>query len=107
MATARKRGKGYAIRKSMGYGMDGKRIVQQMTWIPPKNLTPKQLEKELERQKVLFEEQVKTGANPNGNIKFAVFADRWVEEYGKQFLAPKTLYIILWLGRSKSNYDRL
>ena len=92
MATARKRGKGYAIRVSMGYGMDGKRIVQQMTWIPPKNLTPKQLEKELERQKVLFEEQVKTGANPNGNIKFAVFADRWVEEYGKQFLAPKTLY---------------
>ena len=92
MATARKRGKGYAIRVSMGYGMDGKRIVQQMTWIPPKNLTPKQLEKELERQKVLFEEQVKTGANPNGNIKFAVFADRWVEEYGKQFLAPKTLF---------------
>lgn len=51
MATARQKGRGYEIRVSMGCDMNGKKIVKSKTWIPPKNLTPKQLEKEIERQK--------------------------------------------------------
>ena len=76
MATARQKGRGYEIRVSMGCDMNGKKIVKSKTWIPPKNLTPKQLEKEIERQKVLFEEEVKTGACPNSNIKFEPYSKR-------------------------------
>ena len=92
MATARPKGRGYEIRVSMGYDMNGRKIVKSKIWIPPKNLTPKQLQKALEREKVLYEEQVKTGANPDCNIKFAQFVDMWVKDYGERFLAPKTLY---------------
>ena len=90
MATARQKGRGYEIRVSMGCDMNGKKIVKSKTWIPTNNLTPKQLEKEIERQKVLFEEEVKTGACPNSNIKFEPYSKRWLLEYGKQNLAPKT-----------------
>lgn len=91
MATARRKGRGYEIRVSMGCDMNGRKIVRQKTWIPPTNLTPKQLEKELERQKILFEEEVKTGNCPNSNIKFQPYSELWIKDYGKQNLAPKTL----------------
>lgn len=51
MATARQKGRGYEIRVSMGCDMNGKKIVKSKTWIPPKNLTPKQLEKRLNGKK--------------------------------------------------------
>ena len=92
MATARPKGRGYEIRVSMGYDMNGRKIVKSKTWIPPKNLTSKQLQKALEREKVLFEEQVKMGNNPDSNIRFAQFVDMWVKDYGEKHLAPKTLH---------------
>ncbi|MBQ7505236.1 MAG: site-specific integrase [Ruminococcus sp.] len=92
MATARIKGRGYEIRVSMGYDMNGKKITKSKTWIPPRNLTQKQLTKELERQKVLFEEEVKTGNCPTSNMKFKEYSDMWCKEYGEKFLAPKTYY---------------
>lgn len=92
MATARAKGRGYEIRVSMGYDMNGTKITKSKTWIPPKQFTPKQLEKELERQKFLFEEEVKTGNCPTSNMRFKMYADMWCKEYGEQFLAPKTYY---------------
>ena len=91
MASARRKGRGYEIRVSMGCDMNGKKIVKYKTWIPDKNYTPKQLEKELERQKMLFEEEVKTGNCANSNIKFEPYSKLWVKDYGEQNLAPKTL----------------
>lgn len=91
MATARPKGRGYEIRVSMGCDMNGKKIVKSKTWVPDKKYTPKQLEKEIERQKMLFEEEVKTGNCANSNIRFQPYSEIWIRDYGEQNLAPKTL----------------
>ena len=49
------------FRVSCGYDTNGKQIVRQKTWTPDKNMTPKQIEKEVNRQAVLFEEECKNG----------------------------------------------
>ena len=49
----------YYIRAFDGYNSDGEQIVRSMTWKPSENLSEKQIEKELQRQVVLFEEKVK------------------------------------------------
>lgn len=90
MATARKKGRGYEIRVSCGTDVNGKRLGKSKIWIPEPNMTSRQIEKELERQKVLFEEEVKNGVSPDNKIKFVDFSKRWMEEYGKVNLAVKT-----------------
>ena len=90
MANVRKRGNSYQIRQFVGIGVDGRRIERVMAWTPSPDMTPKQIEKELERQKVLFQEQIKNGVCPDSNIRFCDFASRWFEEYAKVKLAIKT-----------------
>ena len=51
MPTIEKRGSGYRITVSAGYDMQGKQIKKRMTWTPLPNMTEKQIQKELERQK--------------------------------------------------------
>jgi integrase len=41
--------------------VDGKQVVQSMTWKPEENMTAKQIEKELNRQAILFEQDCKKG----------------------------------------------
>lgn len=92
MATIEKRGKGYRITVAAGIDMNGKQIRHRLVWTPDEKMTPRQIEKELNRQAVRFEEQVKNGsAALGGNIKFADFAKRYFEEYGKLYLKPTTL----------------
>ena len=56
MASIRKRGNSYLIVVSMGYDYRGTRIKpRQKTVHPPEGLTPKQREKWLQEQAVLFE----------------------------------------------------
>ena len=90
MATVRPKGRGYEIRVFCGRDINGKRLDRAKMWIPEDGMTKKQLARELERQKVLFEEEVKSGICPDDGITFYVFAQRWLEEYGKQNLAIKT-----------------
>ena len=45
-------------------------------------MTPKQIEKEVNRQAVLFEEKCKMG-QITANIKFETFAEQWFEEYAR------------------------
>ncbi len=90
MATARKKGRGYEIRVYCGVDINGKRLDKSRTWIPDSGMTTRQIEKELERQKILFEEEVRNGICPDDRIKFADFSKRWMEEYGKANLAVKT-----------------
>ena len=60
MASIRKRGSSYLIVVSMGYDYQGKRLKsQQKTVKPPDGLTPKQTEKWLTEQALLFEKQAK------------------------------------------------
>lgn len=83
MATARKKGRGYEIRVSCGIDINGKKLGKSRTWIPEPGMTPRQIEKELDRQKILFEEEVRNGVCPDNKIRFADFSKRWMEEYAK------------------------
>lgn len=97
MATVEKRGKSYRITVAAGIDLSGKQIRRRMLWTPDEKLTTRQIEKELNRQVVRFEEQVKTGAGAaDGNIRFVDFANRYLSEYGRLNLKPTTL----------SNYER-
>ena len=89
MATIRKRKNSYEITVSCGYDINGKQIRRTMTYKPDPNMTAKQIEKEVQRQAVLFEEQCQSGQALNNNIKFADFAEIWFNDRKKD-LRPKT-----------------
>lgn len=90
MATVQKRGETYRITVSAGYDSTGKQVRRSTTWKPAPGMTAKQTEKELERQKVLFEEKVRTGQYMEGNIKFQDFAERWFKDYAADHLRAGT-----------------
>jgi hypothetical protein len=77
----------YYIRTYDGYDSKGKQIERSMTWKPTEGMTPKQIEKELTRQAVLFEEECKRGQITSA-VKFEKFAEQWFEEYAKVNLRP-------------------
>lgn len=79
----------YYIRTYDGYDSKGKQIERSMTWKPPENMTAKQVEKELQRQAVMFEESVKKGTCFDNDTRFAEYAEIWLEN-NKPVLAPKT-----------------
>lgn len=84
MATVTKRGDSYRIRVSTGYDLNGKQIIKSMTWKPAPGMTEKQIEKELERQKVLFEEKVQSGQTADSNVKFETLAKEWLSQTEKE-----------------------
>lgn len=90
MARIVKRGKGYQIRVSDGYTSNGKQNVKTLTWTPCPEMTEKQIEKELEKQAVLFEEKCH-GLSESANIKFQTFAEQWFDEYAKPRLRVRTV----------------
>ncbi|MBE6845232.1 MAG: site-specific integrase [Ruminococcus sp.] len=66
----------YRIRVAAGYSASGEKIrPYEMTWKPAPNMTKKQIEKELNRQATLFEEQCKLGLMGDGKQKFENYAD--------------------------------
>ena len=91
MATIQKQGRGYKITVSQGYDYNGKRLRQYMTWVPEPGMSEHQIKKELERQAVLFEEKVLSGATANGNMRFADFSEKYMTEYAQLYLKPKTI----------------
>ena len=91
MATIEKRGKSYRITVSAGYDSFGKQVRKKMTWKPSPNMTPKQIEKEVAKQAVLFEQQVETGQCLDNTITFSAFADKWFKDYAEKQLKPKTV----------------
>jgi integrase len=69
----------YLLRVSAGYNTAGKQIKKSMTYKPSPNMTQKQIEKELEKQVVMFEEKVKQGFSIDGNIKFTDYAEKFMQ----------------------------
>ncbi len=66
----------YRIRVFKGYDGAGKQLKPyELTWKPEKNMTPKQIEKELNRQVTLFEEQCKQGLAGDNRQKFGEYAE--------------------------------
>jgi len=86
-----KKGISYLIRTFSGYDIQGKQIEKTMTWKPEENMTPRQIEKAVNEAAILFEKKVKEGVMLEGNIRFADFAEKWINEYGVKQLAPKTV----------------
>lgn len=90
MAHIEKRGKSYRIRASVGYRVDGSQVQPSMTWTPEPGMTQKQIEKELTRQAVLFDEACKSLSVQSGHIKFSTFVNRYMEEYAATDLRHRT-----------------
>lgn len=90
MATIRKRGNAYQIRVSCGTDIYGKKIIESMTWKPDKTMTPRQIEKELNKIAVHFEENVKNGSiKKDSKIKLHELCDIYLEMQ-KKTLSPNT-----------------
>jgi len=90
MATIQKRGNNYRIKVSCGYDTQGKQVIQSMTWKPDDKMTEKQIEKELQRQVVLFEEACLKG-NVIATVKFEDFSKQWFKEYAEIKLKQRTI----------------
>ena len=90
MATYTKRGNSYRLRASCGYTPEGKQVMKSKTWTPTPGMTPKQIEKELNRQMVLFDEECRGSSLTDGHIKFETFAGQWFKEYVEKALGKRT-----------------
>ena len=90
MANIRKRGRSYQIRVSCGYDTNGHQVEQSMTWKPEPGMTERQIEKELNRVAVKFEEDCING-HISSAIKFEDFTEQWFNEYAEIKLKPKTI----------------
>lgn len=90
MATIRKRGNSYQIRVSTGYDINGNQVIRTKTWKPSAGMTQKQIENELNKQKVLFEQLCKRGIVPV-DVKLQTLADQWFDEYANTNLKKSTI----------------
>lgn len=92
MASIRKRGNSYLIVVSMSYDYKGTRIKpRQKTVRPPEGLTPKQGEKWLQEQAVLFERSCRdTPEAATKPITLAAYIDLWLREIAPGKLAKAT-----------------
>ena len=93
MASIRKRGSSYLLVVSMGYDYKGNRIKpKQKTVHPPEGLTPKQKEKWLNEQAVLFERECKgLPQEVDRSITLAKYTELWLREIAPGKLAKSTL----------------
>lgn len=83
----------YTIRVYHGYDREGKRLKPYtMSWKPAPGMTPKQVEREVQRQALLFEEECRQGNISNTrNMKLADFCPMYLE-IKKDALAPRILH---------------
>ena len=92
MASIRKRGSSYLIVVSMGYDYNGKRIKpQQKTVHPPEELTPRQVEKWLTEQAVLFERECRHTPQPVQQLTLAKYIDLWLAGIAPGKLTKSTI----------------
>ncbi|MCL2496631.1 MAG: site-specific integrase, partial [Clostridiales bacterium] len=81
----------YRIVVSVGSNAKGRKLRKYRTVTLPENMTERQKEKELNRQAVLFEQEVESGAYLDGaKLTFGEFAKIWFAD-AENRLAPGTL----------------
>ena len=92
MAQIKQRGENgaYQITVNLGRDVDGKKVRQTKTYVPEIGMTAKQIEKEVNRVAVLFEESCKNG-KINTAVKFQDYAMQWFEEVAALYLKKGTL----------------
>lgn len=82
----------YRLVVCQGYDFKGKKLRKRKTIKLPQTLSQKQIEKELNTQLVLFEQEVQSGNYLEGDkTTFADFCERWIENYAKINLTPATI----------------
>ena len=92
MASIRKRGNSYLIVVSMGYDYKGARInPRQKTVHPPEELTPRQVEKWLNEQAVLFERECRHAPQPVQQLTLVKYIDLWLTDIAPGKLAKSTI----------------
>ena len=91
MASITKRGDSYRITVSLGRDINNKQIRDYMEWTPEPGMTDGQIDKELNRQAVLFEEKAKKGLSLDGSMKFAEFAEKFMSDYARPNLKKSTV----------------
>ena len=98
----RSRGSSYLLVVSMGYDYKGNRIKpKQKTVHPPEGLTPKQKEKWLNEQAVLFERECKgLPQEVDRSITLAKYTELWLQTIAPGKLAKSTL------ARERQDIDR-
>ena len=92
MATITKRGDAYRIRTSCGYDVNGKQVIKSMTYKPQPGMSDRAIEKEVNRQAVLFEEQCKQGQSVTA-AKFETFAETWLKDYAEITVKRTTMCV--------------
>lgn len=89
MATIRKRGNSYQIRVSARYDSEYRQVINTKTWKPTTGMTERQIEKEVARQAIMFEEYCKKGI-VTVNVKFKEFAEKWLNDFARVNLKKTT-----------------
>lgn len=90
MANITKRGETFRIKVSCGYDVNGKQVIKSMTYKPEPNMSKKAVEKEVNKQAVLFEESCKRGQSVTA-AKFQTFAQEWMKDYAEMKLKRLTV----------------
>lgn len=92
MASIIKRNGSYMFMVSCGYDVHGKQVRRTMTYTPEPGMTAKQIEKEVQRQAILFEEKCKTGqAAESGCMKLSEFIEMYFDSHAELNLKKKTI----------------
>ena len=88
----------YRIRVSRGYDEKGNRLKPYvMTWVPDKGMSKKQIEKELQRQALLFEQRCNSGEQTvNNTIRLRDFIPQYLETVEVR-ASPTTLHFYKWV----------
>ena len=97
----------YKIKVSLGYDRTGKQITKSKTYKPPKGWSQRKIESEVNRQAIIFEEELKAFDVVPRRMKFEEVAEAWLnyeEERGKLKLGTIVFYkgiryrVYDWLG---------
>lgn len=97
----------FMIKASCGYTIDGKQVTKSMTWKPAAKMSEQAIQKEVNRQAVLFEEKIKHGEiSKERRVKFAKAANDWLE-YERQIGEKKISTIELYEGCKERTYKAI
>ena len=82
----------YRIRVSRGYDSEGNRLKPYfMTWVPEKGMSKRQIEAEVNRQAVLFEEKCNMGKVADSSLKLRDFIPQYLDTVSVT-MSPTTLH---------------
>ena len=95
MATVKKiegkRGTSYKITVSAGRDYTGRQIRHYMTWTPERPMTPRQMEKEVQRAAYEFERPIEQGYQLDNRQTFATFAEYYLKQRTRSGVKEKTI----------------